>query len=623
MNKYNQFAGRLAFGADMLKFKRAVSMTVTGATPEDIWSATGFFKDLDGRWKWEIPDSNAKLIDGWRDKLSNNKSLHLSEILDHSLLYDNYPHLQRINVLLSDIGSATGSYSWHKNLISFSKSSFDTKTDTDYFKTLCHEIGHAIQYLEGFGYGTNTTPQAKQQYISAVEKYSSSIQNQINEWKWESHYSVGVKYEKVIKTLSDIKVYKARNQLAHYAMDPTPTRHYAKINKEIESILRNANKIDTFTRDINYLYMLVPKSNYNGKRADAIRELAGSAIRYANEHLSTSEEIECDSIPDLDALEMGLLTELIEINELRDDLFEMKESKKKTLEAMSFTTEMDPYLFYHFSSGEVAARLIANRSSISADKLSLQYPINEYDAPRHLVYAHRLDENGSILLDVDSKSDYQLLESNAFIEFGGDSFAHMILTPSADVSSIVHESAHYYLEIFSSLNLRKDVSSELKDDFMTIIDWMGVSEKEWYSLDDASKEVYHERFAEAFESWMLHEDHHHLVGVFEKLKKWMSEIFCATHNIPLTSHNGLDELFNKMAKGGDTRPTTIFDKQMYNAINQDLSAEVADATKRLTDRSLAYFEKVSGVQRNELGKTFDLKIDSIKPEKPKLVNTKH
>ena len=157
MNKYNQFAGRLAFGADMLKFKRAVSMTVTGATPEDIWSATGFFKDLDGRWKWEIPDSNAKLIDGWRDKLSNNKSLHLSEILDHSLLYDNYPHLQRINVLLSDIGSATGSYSWHKNLISFSKSSFDTKTDTDYFKTLCHEIGHAIQYLEGFGYGTNTT----------------------------------------------------------------------------------------------------------------------------------------------------------------------------------------------------------------------------------------------------------------------------------------------------------------------------------------------------------------------------------------------------------------------------------------------------------------------------------
>ena len=149
---------------------------------------------------------------------------------------------------------------------------------------------------------------------------------------------------------------------------------------------------------------------------------------------------------------------------------------------------------------------------------------------------------------------------------------------------------------------------------------MSLSESEWYSLDDAAKEVYHERFAEAFESWMLNDDHQKLSGVFTKIKEWMVEVFCATRQIELTSHKGIESLFVKMAQGGNTRPTTIFDKQMYDVINQDLSIEVAAATKRLTDRSLAYFEKVSGIPRNDLGRTFNLKIDRVKPEAPKLLS---
>jgi hypothetical protein len=53
------FAGRKAKTADQAKLKLAEALDEVGTPREDIWDQTGWFKGVDGNWRFEIDDSNA------------------------------------------------------------------------------------------------------------------------------------------------------------------------------------------------------------------------------------------------------------------------------------------------------------------------------------------------------------------------------------------------------------------------------------------------------------------------------------------------------------------------------------------------------------------------------------
>jgi hypothetical protein len=55
------FAGPLSRTANLAKMNKAAAMASSGHTADDIWKATGWFKDLDGAWKYEIPDDKLAL----------------------------------------------------------------------------------------------------------------------------------------------------------------------------------------------------------------------------------------------------------------------------------------------------------------------------------------------------------------------------------------------------------------------------------------------------------------------------------------------------------------------------------------------------------------------------------
>lgn len=60
-NTLGMFLGKQAKGADTRELARAMSWDDQGVDPEEIWKNTGWFKGLDGNWKWEIPDNNLSL----------------------------------------------------------------------------------------------------------------------------------------------------------------------------------------------------------------------------------------------------------------------------------------------------------------------------------------------------------------------------------------------------------------------------------------------------------------------------------------------------------------------------------------------------------------------------------
>ena len=95
----NSFAGEKAITANVGKLDQAKAMLEKGADEVEIWQKTGWFKDKDGAWKFEIGDGNAKLNPGFQS------GGRLGELLDHEELFKAYPELKDVTVV--KIGDAT------------------------------------------------------------------------------------------------------------------------------------------------------------------------------------------------------------------------------------------------------------------------------------------------------------------------------------------------------------------------------------------------------------------------------------------------------------------------------------------------------------------------------------
>nr|WP_315059070.1 LPD23 domain-containing protein [uncultured Campylobacter sp.] len=95
----NSFAGQKAITANVGKLDQAKAMLEKGADEVEIWQKTGWFKDKDGAWKFEIGDSNARLNPEFQS------GGRLGELLDHEELFKAYPELKDVTVV--KIGGAT------------------------------------------------------------------------------------------------------------------------------------------------------------------------------------------------------------------------------------------------------------------------------------------------------------------------------------------------------------------------------------------------------------------------------------------------------------------------------------------------------------------------------------
>lgn len=88
----NSFAGEKAITANVGKLDQAKAMLENGADEVKIWQKTGWFKDKDGAWKFEIGDSKARLNPNFKS------GGRLGELLEHKELFKTYPELKDISV---------------------------------------------------------------------------------------------------------------------------------------------------------------------------------------------------------------------------------------------------------------------------------------------------------------------------------------------------------------------------------------------------------------------------------------------------------------------------------------------------------------------------------------------
>lgn len=185
------FAGENATNANKESLSTAKEMEKGGTDAETIRQKTGWFRGADGKWRWEIDDSDAETDTKWgflrnpdakrynelfekaylydtataedlnelqildKNLKGVRKSpLYLDEIVRHDKLFEAYPALRDVKVRFeANTGNKEGSYHPEENEFVLRTG---LKLEPEKLKnTLIHEIQHAIQEQEGFARGTN------------------------------------------------------------------------------------------------------------------------------------------------------------------------------------------------------------------------------------------------------------------------------------------------------------------------------------------------------------------------------------------------------------------------------------------------------------------------------------
>ena len=215
------FGGENAREADLEALDRAREMARQDVAADVIFRETGWYQGADGKWRFEIDDSNMRyeqrgdlgfrarnadydryrqltnkaerfmlgqsmewLTDGEQAELTDLQRTYgetfrqegrispealpttrLEDYLDHEELYRQYPQLRDATLLFDDLpGPTRGQFDRQRNAITLDESLRHAPEDT-----LVHEIQHAIQQAEGFA------GEASPEYWEQVQRGNNAV----------------------------------------------------------------------------------------------------------------------------------------------------------------------------------------------------------------------------------------------------------------------------------------------------------------------------------------------------------------------------------------------------------------------------------------------------------------
>ena len=158
------FGGERAKTADLEALAIAKALQAAGHNDRNIYARTGWFKGVDGNWRFEIDDSQAKFIGDFKNAAPTkaNKytlggiSAPMNEMLSHNPLFQAYETIPDITTqvrrrdFIPD-AFGTGSHRAGQD----ERITANNMTVEGARSTLLHELQHAVQSREGFALGSS------------------------------------------------------------------------------------------------------------------------------------------------------------------------------------------------------------------------------------------------------------------------------------------------------------------------------------------------------------------------------------------------------------------------------------------------------------------------------------
>ncbi len=133
------------------------NLSLLGEHAKTFWEydESRMFKGRDdGRLRVEIDSSVAGVKEKWRDNRSALPGgTSMGEVFDFPELYEGYPELKDIEVFVRNLGSFHGCYYPDEKVIELDEEFLRTSSNDEIKSTILHELGHAVQDIEGWVLG--------------------------------------------------------------------------------------------------------------------------------------------------------------------------------------------------------------------------------------------------------------------------------------------------------------------------------------------------------------------------------------------------------------------------------------------------------------------------------------
>lgn len=154
------YAGEMAWTADQGLMDTALSLEEEGVDNESIRQQTGWFRGMDGKWRFEIDDSDMKLKPITEELLAKQhtwQGLTLEDLIEHNKLFEAYPLIKNVDVAFDISRDSRNDGTWDtRNHISLNERLAEPGKEEELLDTLIHEIQHTIQTQEEFSPGAST-----------------------------------------------------------------------------------------------------------------------------------------------------------------------------------------------------------------------------------------------------------------------------------------------------------------------------------------------------------------------------------------------------------------------------------------------------------------------------------
>lgn len=249
------FAGENAIGINQYALSIAQERLANGEDAETVRQDTGWHKSVDGKYKFEISDREAKtqkdFIDGDdtiaqiyngvinKRGMGRDSEIFVGDIIQHPKLFAAYPSLQTIPVYLQS--GKGGGYSSKHNILLLGE---DSKI-ADIKSIVLHELQHAIQAREGFSTGGSPNAFKVDDFETQLSKAYSDFVKEHPEVK-----ALGVVAKKMGKDSREYKDYQAKLKELGWAKKQAELSGFDKYQRlagEVEA--RNTQARALFSED--------------------------------------------------------------------------------------------------------------------------------------------------------------------------------------------------------------------------------------------------------------------------------------------------------------------------------------------------------------------------------------
>lgn len=503
INRYNQSAGLRARTANWATLQDAQRMANEGALQKEIYEKTGWRRGADGKWRFEIPD-NLDKID--IKKLQGTKRyFELGEIYDNEKLYEAYPFLRELPVMKEKLDGNQLGYSEGHDLIVIDEDVDEWFTPG----TIIHELQHIIQAYEGFASGgnpqqvrtlVNEAVRQKTEEARSLAPYATTYYNRRREYEMAAIMGDEARMKELegpIKKLEQEIPNKARRDRIY------------KLFSEADSLLRKANN----TND-KQLY----RNLYGEKEARAAEEKA--KISTEIERARQKGNAKYDEI-------LNNYTERLP-EELQPVAKEYVDLIKRPLAERDFDreTEIEEQLLDNEVASEFYNEISDSQwEAAGTEELQKEYTENVFEPERgdavvifndNLVASHSeadQEAKGSITWDQEGNYIIQLFQG-------------------ADASTLIHETGHYFVDTLARDVNNGRATEQQQRDWQILLNYAGITNEQWLTMNTEQKTPAHEKFARAFEQYLMEgkAPSRELRGVFRRFKNWLLNIYKSVEN---------------------------------------------------------------------------------------------